>query len=231
MIYTGTLINVLLITIGSIVGLILRQKFPERLRDILFQISGLITLFLGIQMALEMKNLIIVVFSLIGGGIIGELLLIDDRIERLTDKIKNRFAKNHTGFTEGFITASLIYCIGSMAILGSIDSGLRNNHTILITKGILDGFMSIVLSSTYGIGVLFSIIPVGLYQGSITAASSITQNFFTPFIISQLTGTGGILIMGLGFVLLNIKKIKVMNISPALILVCIISSVYEYMKM
>ena len=229
MIFNGTLINIALIIAGSITGIILKNKFTDRFRDILFQITGLVTIFLGIQMALKIENLIIIVFSLIIGGLLGESLNLDVKVENVADRIKKRFSTNtHHGFTEGFITATLIYCIGSMAILGSIDSGLRNDHTILITKGILDGFMSIVLASTFGIGVAFSIIPLAIYQGGITILAFVSEKFFTPFLINQLTGTGGILIIGLGFVLLNIKKIKIMNLSPSLVFTLLIGWVYQY---
>lgn len=228
MIYKGTLINAALIISGSILGMILKHRFKEKYREILFQITGLVTCFLGIQMAFHMENLIIIVFSLIIGGLIGEAVNLDTNTEKISDKLKSRFSNSeHHGFTEGFITSTLIYCIGSMAILGSIDSGLRNDHTILITKGILDGFMSIVLASTFGIGVLFSIFPLMIYQGGITTLAFISEKFFTPFLINQLTGTGGILIMGLGLVLLNVKKIKIMNLSPSLLITLIISYVYQ----
>lgn len=228
MIYMGTLINAGLILFGSAIGLAMKAALPERLKQILFQSCGLITLYLGFKMALEMQNMLLVVFSLILGGILGESVHLEEKLEKIANRLKEKVGKQNHTFTEGFITATMLYCIGSMAIIGSLDSGLRNDHTILITKGILDGCMSIVFSSTFGIGAVFSIFPLFLYQGTITSLAFIGEKFFNDFVISQLTGTGGVLIIGLGLMLLNIKKIKVTNLSPSLLIVLILSYLYPF---
>ena len=159
MIYLGSFINAGLVIIGTIFGLLLKKAISTKLQEILFQCCGLITLYLGFSMAGEMKNLIIIAFSLMLGAIVGEYLSLENKFERFGDKLKSRLANNENSFTQGFVAATMLYCVGSMAIIGAMDGALRNNHSILITKGILDGFMSIVFTSTYGIGVIFSIFP------------------------------------------------------------------------
>lgn len=231
MIYFGSIVNAGLIVIGTVLGLLLKKAIPERLQEILFQCCGLITLFLGFSMASEMKNMIIVVLSLMVGTIVGEYFLLEDKLETFGNKLKSSLANNEKSFTQGFVVATMLYCIGSMSIIGAMDGALRNNHSILITKGILDGFMSIVFASTYGIGVLFSIFPLLLYQCGITTIAYFLENFFTDFLISQLTGLGGILILGLGISLLKLKNIKIMNFTPSFIFVVLFSWCYELLWM
>lgn len=226
--FTGSFINIFTILLGSFIGIIVRKNLNENLKSFFFNIAGVVTLVIGIHMSLSMKNLIIVVLSVFIGGFIGQILNFEDKINNIVENIKNKLQIKEHHFTEGFLTASLIFCIGSMAIIGSIDSGIRGDHTVLITKSILDGFMSAILSSTFGIGVLFSFIPVFVYQGTITFFASILQVFLSDFMIEQLTATGGILIIGLSLVLLKLKEIKMMNLSFALIIVVLLSYLYEY---
>ncbi|MFW6005326.1 MAG: DUF554 domain-containing protein, partial [Desulfonatronovibrionaceae bacterium] len=155
--------------------------------------------------------------SMLLGGVTGELLKLDRKMTDFGNWLKARIKSRDAGFTDGFVTASLIFCIGSMAILGSIDEGIRGDRTILLTKSILDGFICIPLASTYGIGVMFSALPILIYQGGITIAASESQAFFTPAIIAQITSVGGMLIMGIGLTLLDIKKINVTNLLPAIV--------------
>ncbi len=215
----GTIINACAIILGSLIGTLLRRNFPERIRRIVYQGIGLSVLVLGLDMALQYDNIIFVVFAMLLGGITGELLKLDQKMTGIGNWFKAKLKSSDSGFTDGFVTASLIYCIGSMAILGAIDEGIRADRTILLTKSLLDGFISIPLASTYGLGVMFSALPVLVYQGAITIAAYHSQAFFTPEIITQITAVGGILIMGIGINLLELTKINVTNLLPALVYV------------
>ncbi len=215
----ATLINALAIILGALIGVLLGRNFPDRVRSIVYQGIGLCVLVIGIDMALSYDNIVLVVFSVLLGAVTGELLKLDEKMVNLGNWLKGRIKSKDARFTDGFVTASLIFCIGSMAILGSIDEGIRGDRTILLTKSILDGFISIPLASTYGIGVMFSALPIILYQGSITIAASQSQAFFTPEIITQITSVGGLLIMGIGITLMDLKKVNVTNLLPSLIYV------------
>ncbi|MGB9749649.1 MAG: DUF554 domain-containing protein [Caldisericia bacterium] len=218
----GTIVNIITVIAGSFIGILIGSKFPEKIKKIAFDGVGLSSLTLGVMLALKTDNIIIMVFSVLFGGIIGEFLRIEEFLESIGDKIKRKI-KTQSSFTEGFITATLVFCVGSMAIIGSINEGLTGDATILYTKSILDGITSIALSSTLGIGVMFSTLPILLYQGGITLFSSLIRNFFTTHTINMITGVGGVLIIGIGLNLLGIKKIKLANFLPALIIAFILS--------
>ncbi len=221
----ATLVNALAIILGSLVGVLIGRNFPDRVRSIVYQGIGLCVLVIGLDMALQYDNIIMVVFSVLLGAVTGELLRLDDRMAAFGNWLKGAIRSEDARFSDGFVTASLIFCIGSMAILGSIDEGIRGDRTILLTKSILDGFISIPLASTYGIGVMFSALPILLYQGSITIAASQSQTFFSPEVITQITSVGGLLIMGIGINLLDIKKINVTNLLPSLVYVVLFTKI------
>ncbi|WP_291328090.1 DUF554 domain-containing protein [Desulfovibrio sp. UCD-KL4C] len=227
MIPIGSLVNAAAIIGGSLIGVMLHSRFPERIRQIVFQGLGLCTLVLGMQMALKVQDTIILIFSILLGGIIGELLKLDTLFERLARKLKKMTGSTSAGFIDGIITASLIFCIGAMAIIGSFEEGIHGNHTVIYTKSILDGFASIALASTYGIGVLFSFIPVLLYQGSLTIFASSFQEWFSPLMIAQLTATGGVLIIGISMILLDVKKINLSNLLPSLGIVILLTAFFK----
>lgn len=197
-------------------------RFPEKIKKIAFDGVGLSSFTIGIMLALKTDNIIIMVFSVLFGGIIGEILKLEDLLENFGNKIKSKI-KTNSPFTEGFITATLIFCVGSMAIIGSINEGLTGDATILYTKSILDGITSIALSSALGIGVMFSTLPILIYQGGITLFSSLIKNLFTTHAINMITGVGGVLIIGIGLNLLGVKKIKLANFLPALLIAFILS--------
>ncbi|MFP4084644.1 MAG: DUF554 domain-containing protein [Desulfonatronovibrio sp.] len=213
----ATFVNAAAIILGSLAGVLLGRNFPDRVRTIVYQGIGLSVLVIGLDMALAYENIILVVFSALLGGVTGELLRLDQKMTNFGNWLKGAIRSRDARFTDGFVTASLIFCIGSMAILGSIDEGIRGDRTILLTKSILDGFICIPLAATYGIGVLFSALPIILYQGSITVAASHSQAFFSPEIIAQITSVGGLLIMGIGITLLDLKKVNVTNLLPSLV--------------
>lgn len=216
MIPTGSLVNGAAIIGGSIIGIILHSRFPERIRQIIFQALGLGVILIGIQMSLKVQDILILIFSLLIGGVVGEILRLDTLFERLAGKLKSAVGSKDSGFVDGMITASLIFCIGAMAIIGSFEEGIKGDATILYTKSILDGFASIALASSYGLGVLFSFIPVLIYQGALTIFANSFQEWFSPLIIDQLTATGGLLIIGISLTLLEIKRINLANLLPSL---------------
>lgn len=222
----GSLGNALAIILGSVIGMLLHNRFPERVRAIVFQGLGLCVLLIGIQMALKVENILILIFSVLLGGILGELLNLEGLFEILAGKLKAVVRSKNAAFTDGLITSSLIFCIGAMAIIGSFDEGIRGDATVLYTKSILDGFASVALASTYGAGVLFSFLPVLLYQGGLTLFAGVFQQYFSPLLIAQLTATGGVLILGIGFTLLDIKRVKLSNLLPALPVVVVLTLIF-----
>lgn len=223
---TGALVNAGAIILGSAIGLALHGRFAERFRLIVFQGLGLCVLLIGLQMALTGKNPLILIFSILLGGLLGEGLRLDMAFERLGNRAKATLRSGNPDFTEGLITSSLIFCIGAMAIVGSFDEGIRGDATVLFTKSILDGFASVALAATFGSGVLFSFIPVLLYQASLTLFASMFQEHFSPLVISQLTATGGLLIMGIGLTLLDIKRINLSNLLPSLVIVVFLTLLF-----
>ena len=222
----GTFINIFAVIAGSIIGLVLHKSFPQKIKQIVFQGLGLCTLLIGMQMALLVKNPLTLIFSIIIGGIIGETLNLDKKIERGSEKLKKKLGSKDSTFTQGLVTAFLIFCIGSMSIVGSLNEGISGDRSLLLTKSVLDGFTSIALASTYGAGVIFSIIPMLIFQGSITIFATLFQGLFSPLLLAQISATGGILILGIALNLLEIKKIKVTNLLPALVVIIILTSLF-----
>jgi len=218
----GTLVNVMAIIVGSIIGLIVHTKLPKRITTIVFQGIGLFTIFIGVKMALKTDHLIIMVFSIVIGSIIGELLNIEKGINNLSEYLKRKIRISSNKFSEGLITAFLLFCLGSMTILGAIEEGLGNRPTLLLTKSLMDGFSSIALTASLGIGVIFSVIPLLIYQGGLTLFAGYLQNFFAQTMINELTAVGGILLIGLGINILEILKIRISNMLPSLIIVVIL---------
>ena len=194
------------------------------MRVILFQGIGLVILSLGIQMAIQVKDVLLIIFSLVIGGILGETIDIEKRLDYAGEKIKSLFkqVKGNEYFTEGFITTSLLYCVGSMAVMGAIEEGISGSPNILMAKSALDGISSIILSASLGVGVLFSTIPVFIYQGTITKVAFLIKDWITADIINEMTAVGGILIIGLSLGILEIKKIKVANLLPSLLIITIL---------
>ncbi len=223
----GTIVNTIAVIVGSLIGIMLHKNFPDRIKLIVFQGIGLATLVIGMQMAFKVQNLLVLIFSILIGGIIGEAVNLEFYFEKFAAFLKQSVRINDEKFTEGFITATLIYCIGSMAVIGSLNEGLRGDKTLLFTKSILDGFTSVALASTYGIGVLFSVIPLFIYQSSLTVMASSFQSLFSDAMVAELTAVGGVLILGIGINLLEIKKIKLMNLLPSLIVVVFLASLFS----
>lgn len=222
----GTLLNVTAVLIGSSVGIFIHSRLPDRFVTITFQGIGLFTLALGITMAIQTGNFLIMVASIVIGSITGELLDIEKRVDRFSRWIKEKTAREHDKFSEGFITASLLFCTGSMAILGAVEEGLGGEPHLLLAKSVLDGFSSTILAASFGIGVIFSAIPLLLYQGGITLCAQTLQGTVTAAMITELTAVGGLLLIGLGISILEIKRLRIMNMLPSLFIVIVLSYIF-----
>ena len=222
----GSLVNMLAVIVGSLFGLLLGQRFPENIRRISIKGIGLCTLLIGTQMALKVENILLVILSILLGGILGEFLNLQSKFEQLGDQLKKRLPIKNERFTEGLITTFILFCVGSLTIVGALEEGLRKDPTLLYTKSVLDGFSSIVFASVYGIGVLFSAFPLIIFQGGITLLAGKVEPYLTDMVINQLSATGGILIVGLGFNLLEIQNLKITNFLPALIIIIFLSLVF-----
>ena len=219
---TGTFINIAAILIGGSIGLIFGARIPERFKNTVIAGMGLFTAAMGLQMFLKSENQLIVLGALIIGALLGEWLKIEDRLQALGQTLEQRFSKDtETGagskFVRGFMVASLLFCIGPMAILGSIQDGLTGDYNLLAVKSTLDGFASIAFASTLGVGVMFSAIIILVYQGGISLLAGQLSSIITDPMMNEMTATGGVILTGLAISnLLEIKKIRVGNFLPAL---------------
>lgn len=231
----GTIVNSLLIIIGALLGKFL-NRIPEKLKGTVMQAISLAVMLLGIQMGIKTENFLIVIISLVFGAIIGEYFDLEGKLNKLGNMLEQKVGNGNGkgSISQGFVTATLIFVIGAMAIIGALDSGIRGDHSVLVTKGIIDGFTALILTTTLGIGVMFSAVPVFLYQGTIAFfATQIDQ--FVPkelmdHFILEMTATGGIMIFALGLNLLGLTKIRVANILPSIIIVGIIVTMMYFIK-
>lgn len=225
----ATFVNMLTVIVGSSIGLLLQQVFPQGVQEIFFQAVGLGTLLIGIKMSLKLPEgyLLIFLFSLMIGGIIGELIQLDVILNNLSEQLKHFFSIEDSQFTEGLITAFLLFCVGSMTIIGALEEGLQQKRELLYVKSTLDGFSSIAFASTYGIGVMFSVIPMLFLQGGITVAAGGLKSFFDEKTLFALSAVGGILIVGISINMLQLGDIRLENLLPSLILILIFSKLYQ----
>lgn len=212
----GSLANAGAIVAGGLVGLTAGAKLSAQVREIVFQGLGLAVLLLGVRMALPLERPLLVVLSLSLGAALGQWLKLEDRFTALGERLKAVVGSRNPQFTAGLVGASLIYCIGSMAIVGAIDEGLRGDPTVLYAKAVLDGFAAVALAATYGSGVLLSCVPVFCYQYGLSLLAVACAGFFTPSLIAALSAMGGLLIMGIGLNVLGIATICIGNMLPAL---------------
>ena len=223
----GTLFNVVAVVAGCLVGLTAGRLIPERLNGRVFECMGLFTLYLGMGMAMETKHALAILLSLILGTLTGAACNLDDRLNGLGDTLKAKLKLSNARFTEGFVTATLLFCIGAMSIIGAFEDGLRHNPSLLVTKGVMDGISSIVLSGSFGVGVLFSVLPMFLYQAGLTFLAAWAEPFLTPDIVANLSGLGGLMIMGIGLNLLKITKLKLCDMLPGLIYVVFFTMLFS----
>ncbi|MBP2071841.1 DUF554 domain-containing protein [Thermoanaerobacterium butyriciformans] len=213
----GTLVNAASIVAGSIAGTLFKIGIPDRVKTTVMHAISLSVLIIGFDSALKYKNLLLVIISLAIGGIVGELLDIEKKLNQFGDFLEKKLSRNgENKISEGFVTASLIYCIGAMAIVGALKDGLQGDHSILFAKSMLDGISSIIFASTLGIGVMISSISVLVYQGSITLCASLLKNLLTTNVIADMSAIGGILIIGISLNMLNLTKIKIGNLLPSI---------------
>lgn len=231
MVLYGTIINGITIVIGSLLGLFF-SNIQERYKETVIHGVSLVVILIGLQMALIADQIILVLMSILVGALIGELMSLEANINNVAKKLTSRLeTSNNDDIAQAFITATLIFAIGAMAIIGALDSGVRGDHEILITKAIIDGFTALVLTTTLGYGVIFSAIPVVLYQGSIailaTQIEKIVPDHLLQGLITQITAVGGLLIVAIGLNLLKVTHIRISNLLPALLIVCIAFFVYE----
>ena len=218
----GTLVNTAAVIVGGAIGLLLKKNMPQRITTIYFQAVGLFTLAIGISMVVKMDHILIVVASMALGSLLGEWLNIEAGAEKLSEYLKKKFRIGSDKFSEGLITAFLLFCIGSMTILGTIQEGTGGSSDLLFTKSLMDFFSSILLASAFGFGVIISAIPLFIFQTILTLIAMYACRLFTPEIIQGLTSVGGILLIGLGINILEIKKLRIMNMLPALVVVALL---------
>jgi len=214
----GTIVNVVAVIVGTTIGCLLRHAIPEKIQKVIMQAIGLGVVAIGLSSAILTENFVLFIVSLALGAVIGKGIGIENGLESLGDKLQKRFAGSGNTVAEGFVTATLIFCVGSMTILGSIQSGLTGNHELLFTKSILDGIVSVILASTLGWGVGLSAIIILLLQGGLTLAASLVAPFMTADVTRELSAVGGAIIIGIGINLLDIKKIHVGDMLPAILI-------------
>ncbi|MBM7580593.1 DUF554 domain-containing protein [Jeotgalibacillus terrae] len=229
MVLLGTLVNGLLIIVGTLIGKLL-HRIPEKMKATVMSAIGLAVIVLGLQMGLSSNNYLIVIISLVLGAVIGEWMALDDKLNAMGRWIERKVGTNgETSISQGFVTATLIFVIGAMGVIGALDSGLRGDHQVLFTKSIIDGFVSIILTSTLGIGVLFSAVPVVLYQGGIALFATQIDRFVPDVLmdqfIAEMTSAGGIMIFAIGLNLVGITKIRVANLLPGILVVGLIVTI------
>lgn len=240
---TGTLINMITVLVGGIIGILFGSRLPERVQRTIIAGLGLFTAAIGIQMFLETDNPIVVLGSLLVGGLLGEWWRIEDGLSNLGGYLERRFTKGKSEqmvtpdeninqgsrFIRGFLTASLVFCVGPMTILGSIQDGLTGDYSLLAIKAVLDGFAALAFASTLGVGVLFSALVILVYQGGISLLASQAQALISPAMMTEMTAIGGVLLLGIAVSsLLELKTIRVGNFLPALLIGPIIVAILDY---
>jgi len=213
----GTILNVAAVLLGGGLGTVLGQRLPERVRQTVMHGLGLVTLVVGLRMALSTNNILIVMGSALLGGILGEWWHIEDGLQALGNQLEQSLAKGgKNSITQGFVTASLIFCVGPMTVLGSIRDGMVGDYSLLAIKSLLDGFSSLALASSLGIGVLFSAATVLVFQGGISLLARLAQFGMSDAMVTEMTATGGVIILGLGLILLDVKRIRVGSFLPGI---------------
>ena len=246
----GPTVNAIVIVVCALAGCFLIRGIPSRVEEIIKKAIGLSIIFVGIKGSLDNQHVLLLILSMVSGAIIGELINIDALINRLGAWAERRLgmggaavnsgaaaaagdlagAKTGRSFSKGFVTASILYCSGSMAIVGSMQSGLMGNHEILFAKSVLDGVISIVFGASMGIGVIFSAFPVFVYQAGIVLASMALKNIFTPDIIREMSAVGSLLVAAIGFNFLEVKEIKVANLIPAIFIPLVYMTIEGFLR-
>lgn len=219
----GYLINTATVLAGSGLGLLIGSRLPEKIKKIILSALGLSTLVIGMQMAIGTRKLILIVGSLVLGGIIGQILGIEEWLERIGERLKIRVKSSSDTFVLGFVTASLLFCAGPITIVGSLQDGYAANADLIYIKSIMDGSAAVALTATLGIGVIFSAVTVFIFQGILTYLGVIMGDFIGDAVLNEITAVGGILILGIGLNLLEMARVKVGNFIPALLVAGILA--------
>ncbi|BBO84747.1 membrane protein [Desulfosarcina ovata subsp. sediminis] len=215
----GTLVNTLAIVVGGTLGLLLKKGISENYKTTIMQAIGLSVILVGVCSALKATDLLGVIVCMAVGSLMGEALKVEARLDALGRWAENRLSRSSQGgFAKGLVTASLVFCVGSMAIVGALESGLSGNHATLYAKSMLDGITSVVFAATLGSGVIFSALAVLFYQGAITLGAALLKPFLTASVIAQMSGVGGLLIAAIGINMLQLARIRVGNMLPAIFL-------------
>jgi len=229
---TGTLINFAAVIMGGTLGALLGDRLPPRLRQTVMQGIGLVTLAVGMSMALSTSNFVLVLASILVGGMLGEWWRLEERLDGAGRWLESKAARfpflTQGDFTKGFVTASLVFCVGPISILGPIQDGLSGDYSLLAIKSVLDGFTGLALAASLGMGVTLAAFVVLAYQGSLSLGASYVQNVLTEAMIDEMTATGGVIILGLGLLLLEIKQIKVANFLPALVIAPLLVALWAW---
>ena len=218
---TGTIVNVIAVIIGSSIGLLLKKGIPERFSDSIMKAVALCVIYIGIDGVLKGENVLITIISMVVGVILGEALKLDDRINSLGKKLEEKVSTGNEAegsIAKGFVSASLLFCVGAMTIVGSLESGISGNHEILFSKSLLDFISSIIFTASLGIGVMFSAVFVLVYQGAITLLAQFIGPYLSDVVIAEMTCVGSLLIIAIGLNMLGITKLKVMNYIPGVFL-------------
>ncbi len=223
----GTFFNILLIIIGGIIGLFFKSNLSEKLNEIIFQVIALFTIMLGIKMSLAAEGEIIILIGTLIGTVLGYKLDLQSKFEGFADRIKNLFKLKNKGFSEGLIFAFIFFCIGPVTILGALNEGIDSDRTLIYTKSIMDGVTSIFFCSVMGYGVIFSTIPMLIFQGGITVLAIYIAPYLDDFSRSTISGLGGLMMFALALNMLNLKKISLENMLPSIPLVVLLSYMYN----
>lgn len=214
---TGTILNVFTVLLGAGLGLLLGQRLPARIQATVFDGLGLVLLLIGLQMALQTQNVLVLLGGMLLGGLLGGAAEIESRVERFGAAVQARLARGSSGFSEAFVASSLLFCVGPLTITGSIQNGLTGDYSALALKSMLDLFSSFALAASLGPGVLLSAVTVLVFQGGLALGAGVFQGVLQRAVVTELTAAGGLLIVGIGIRLLGLKPIRVANFLPALV--------------
>jgi len=218
----GTIVNAVAILVGGVLGLVLKSRLPEKYTAVFFQVIGLFTLVLGFSMSIKTEKPLLMVFSLILGGDSGIIINLQQRIDTWAIALKNRFKLKGDRFAEGMVVAFLLFCMGSLTVLGALEEGTCGEPKLFYVKSLMDGFSALALASTLGVGVIFSILPLLVYQGGLTWIAAATAKSLSNAMVNELSAVGGVLLIALGINILGIKKLEVVNLLPSLVFIILL---------
>ena len=228
----GVIINVIAIVIGTMIGLFLKRGMSEKMSSHIMKGLALITFIIGLKGALVDQDMILLIVSISLGGYLGEMMQLEENIRKFAEWVQDKLSKEGTQnqLAEGFVSAVLIFCVGAMAVMGSLEAGLRNNHGILITKALIDGFASIILTTTKGAGVMLSALAILLYEGGMMVLAQFVAPYLSESIVYAMSAVGSLLLVALGLNLLELTKIKVMNFLPAMFLPIVLIPLFSLIR-